>query len=95
MNENISQNITENRFELAMEGKTAIVEYVLSGNVITFLHTEVPPQLEGRGIGSTLAKYVLEYAKANQLKVSLQCPFIRSYIDRHPEYTSLLLQQPH
>lgn len=91
MNENISQNITENRFELVMEGKTAIVEYTLSGDGITFLHTEVPPQLEGRGIGSALAKYVLEYAKSNQLKVSLQCPFIRSYIDRHPEYSYLLL----
>ncbi|MCY1382812.1 GCN5-related N-acetyl-transferase [compost metagenome] len=50
------------------------------------MHTIVPPELEGKGIASTLAKYVLEYAKDNTLKVKPYCPFINAYIDRHPEY---------
>lgn len=94
MTENIHQNVAEKRFELNMEGKTAIVEYDLFDDRIAFLHTEVPPQLEGRGIGSALAKYVLDYASANHMKVLPLCPFIKSYMDRHEEYASLLVQQP-
>lgn len=85
----IQNNPELNRFELVTEGKTAIVEYELDGDVIAFLHTEVPPQLEGRGIGSALAKYVLDYAAQHKLKVKPYCPFIRAYMDRHPEYKEL------
>ena len=86
----ITNNTETNQFELTTEGKTAIVEYELEDNQIAFLHTEVPPQLEGRGIGSALAKHVLEYAKEKHLQVKPYCPFIRTYIERHPEYQSLL-----
>ncbi len=89
MSYSIDQNTEANRFELTTEGKTAIVEYELSGNRIALVHTEVPPQLEGRGIGSALAKHVLEYAQTHQLKVLPLCPFIKAYIDRHPEYQVL------
>ncbi|MBX2924048.1 MAG: N-acetyltransferase [Chitinophagaceae bacterium] len=46
--------------------------------------------MEGKGIGSALAKHVLEYAKAKQLKIIVYCPFIQMYMRRHPEYNELL-----
>ncbi len=85
----VKNNPDLNRFELTAEGKVAVVEYELEEGEIALLHTEVPPQLEGRGIGSELAKYVLDYAKQHDLKVKPYCPFIRSYIERHPEYKEL------
>lgn len=45
-------------------------------------HTEVPPELEGRGIDSALAKFSMEYSKANGL---VSCPFIRKWQERHPD----------
>jgi predicted GNAT family acetyltransferase len=92
MDHNITNNVNKNRFELIIDGKTSVVEYKLSEGVITLLHTEVPSELEGKGIASAMAKYVLEYAKANNLKVMPLCPFIYTYINRHPEYQALSLR---
>ena len=79
----------KNRFEAEIEGHTAFVDYKRKGDTIWFTHTEVPHALEGRGIGSALAKYVLDYAQTNSLKVVPSCPFIAEYIASHPEYAAL------
>jgi uncharacterized protein len=49
----------------------------------------VPKALEGRGIGSSLTKGVLEIARSQGLKVKAECPFAKGYIERHPEYADL------
>jgi uncharacterized protein len=95
MNYNITNNTTAKRFELIIDGKTAIATYKLFDGGISFLHTEVPVESEGKGVGSAMAKYVLEYAKTNNLKIYPLCPFIKTYIDRHTEYQSLLVNQSH
>jgi len=89
----VRNNIGENRFETEIEGHTAFAEYKRRGDTIWFTHTEVPHALEGRGVGSALAKYVLDYAAANSLKVVPSCPFIAQYIETHPEYAPLLGDQ--
>ncbi|MEZ5040285.1 MAG: GNAT family N-acetyltransferase [Saprospiraceae bacterium] len=88
----VLNNSEKNRFEVTIEGQTAICEYKLVKDRIIFTHTEVPPSLEGKGIASLLAKTGLEYAKAEQLKVMPLCPYVAGYIKRHPEYRSLLMQ---
>ncbi|MDO5653174.1 MAG: GNAT family N-acetyltransferase [Brachymonas sp.] len=74
------------RFEMQLEGHTAYAEYTLRPGVFVFAHTIVPKQLGGRGLGSQLAKHGLDYAAAQNLKVDPQCSFVKTYIDRHPEY---------
>jgi predicted GNAT family acetyltransferase len=54
------------------------------------IHTEVPKQLEGHGYAGALAKTALEYAKEQGLEVVPFCPFVRAYLQRHPEYASLV-----
>ncbi|XZF15316.1 GNAT family N-acetyltransferase [Chitinophagaceae bacterium MMS25-I14] len=89
MEYNIIQNDEKHRFELHIDGKMAFVVYEASGDTITFLHTEVPQELEGQGLAAALAKYVLNYARDNKLNVVPLCPYIRVYLDRHPEYQPL------
>jgi predicted GNAT family acetyltransferase len=55
-----------------------------------FLHTEVPPELGRKGIGSRLIKGVLDQVRADGLTVIPRCPFVKAYIDKHPDYASLL-----
>jgi uncharacterized protein len=90
---NVVDNPDMKRFETTVEGHLASVEYIRHGDTIWFTHTKVPPELEGRGIGSALAKYVLDYATTNSLKVVPACAFIEDYIGSHPEYAALVKRE--
>lgn len=78
------------RFEAEVDGRSAFLTYKLRGNTLALLHTEVPPELEGHGVGSGLARFALEFARERNLKVLSYCPFVTAYIRHHPEYASLL-----
>ncbi|MBX3080809.1 MAG: N-acetyltransferase [Anaerolineae bacterium] len=91
----IIHNLDRNRFEVTIEGLTAELVYRKAGDTINFRHTGVPEAIEGRGIGSALARTGLEYAKQEGLTVIPSCPFVRHYIDRHPEYQPLLTPSQH
>ena len=86
----VRNNTALNRFELDADGHVAVAYYRLSPGVITFMHTEVPAELSGRGIGSALARGALDQVRAQGLKVVAQCPFIGAFIGKHPEYGDLL-----
>jgi uncharacterized protein len=86
----VRDNTTLSRFELDAGGVTAFVNYRLAGGVITFLHTETPPQARGQGIASRLVAGALEAARARGLKVIPRCDFVRAYIGKHPEVRDLL-----
>ena len=90
MSNEVRDNKERHRFELAVNGHTAFSQYKLAPGTITFLHTEVPKELEGHGIGSRLARGVLEAARARGLKVVAKCPFIAAYIRKHTEFQDLL-----
>jgi uncharacterized protein len=87
----VRQNVERSRFELTLEGHTAIAAYTLSGNVITFTHTEVPKELGGKGVGSALAQGALDQVRAQGLRVVARCPFIAAYIQKHAAYQDLLV----
>jgi predicted GNAT family acetyltransferase len=86
----VQDNPTEGRYELTVDGHLAATYYKLSDGVITFVHTEVPKELGGRGIGSRLVKGALDDVRSRHLKVIPQCPFVKAYIDKHADYADLL-----
>ena len=86
----VVDNPNASQFETHIDDHLAFVTYARRGNLIIFTHTEVPKELQGRGIGNVLAHAVLERARAEGLKVVARCPFIAKYITRHPEYQSLV-----
>ena len=90
MNNPVSNNPSLHRFELAVDGHIAATYYELAGGVITFVHTEVPPELGGKGIGSQLVKGALDQVRTDGLKVVAQCPFVKGWVDKHPDYADLL-----
>jgi uncharacterized protein len=86
----VKNNEAAHRFELEAEGRTAVSEYRRRNGTIVFTHTEVPLQLEGKGIGNALAKSALDYARSEGLRVIPRCRFIAAFIKRHPEYQDLV-----
>jgi hypothetical protein len=85
----ITNNKTEHRFELAVDGHVAMSYYKIADGVVTFTHTEVPPELGGKGIGSKLIKGALDQVRADGLKVIAMCPFVKAYLEKHPDYADL------
>ena len=86
----VVNNEAARRFEITIDGHTGFVRYSRTADRINLLHTEVPPELGGRGLGGTLAQAALDYARQASLRVIATCPFVRKYLDRHPEYESLV-----
>jgi len=95
MNDTVYDNLSLSRFGIEVDGHTAFTKYTISPGVITFIHTEVPKELAGKGVGSRLAQGALEAVRARGLKVVAECPFIAAYITKHPEYQTLLTETRH
>ena len=90
-NLSIENNGAKHRFEVDLgDGTLAIAEYEIFPERIIFTHTQVPPQHEGRGIGSALIRFALRWARERDLKVIPLCPFFAAYIGKHPEEQDLL-----
>ena len=87
----VSNNIEQNQFEVHVDGETAVLQYRFHEGVIWLMHTEVPKNLEGKGIASALAHYSLEWAKDNNMKAKVLCPFVAIYLKRHPEYNAYVI----
>lgn len=86
----IINNTQQQQFEIHEDGEVAVLVYRFYKKNVAFMHTEVPPKLEGKGIASALAKHALEWAKTEKKRVMVYCPFVASYIKRHPEYNELV-----
>ena len=90
MSSDVRDNKAASRFELDAEGHVAFSDYKRQGGVVTIMHTEVPKELGGKGIGSRLAHGLLDLLRAEGAKVKPLCPFVKGYIEKHPEYADLL-----
>jgi uncharacterized protein len=84
--------VTTGRFELERDGHVATLLYTLAGHVLGLVETEVPEALHGTGTGSALVKSALDYAREQHLKVDVTCPFVAGYLQKHPEYSDLVLR---
>ena len=86
----VAHNEKARRFEIRSDGQTAFLQYELAKGSIALVHTEVPPALEGRGMGGALARAALEHARTEHLPVLVSCPFVAAFVRKHPEYEPLL-----
>jgi predicted GNAT family acetyltransferase len=86
------QEVTSGRFEIERDGKVAYLQYMLGAGVLVLDHTEVPNELRGQGLATTLAHSAFEYAREHNLKVDVVCPSSAAYLAHHPEYSDLVMK---
>ncbi len=90
MSNNVRDNADRHRFELELDGRIALSQYRREGDTLTILHTEVPKEHSGKGVGSALVRGLLDIARAQGMKVLPKCPFVAGYMDKHAaEYADL------
>jgi predicted GNAT family acetyltransferase len=83
------------RYEAHRDGAlVGFLEYVVKRGRIALVHTEVPPEHEGQGIAGVLARFALEDARRRALRVIPICPYVRTFLERHPEYADLVASGP-
>jgi predicted GNAT family acetyltransferase len=87
----VSDNAALSRFEMVVGGETAFVTYTRHGDRLTLVHTEVPQALGGRGVGSMLARSVLDDVRRRGFRIVPECEFIAAFIERYPEYAGLVV----
>ena len=87
----VRDNAAASQFEIFLGSKRAgFAQYRRTAGHITFTHTVIEPEFEGKGVGGRLAKAALDAARADGLLVTPRCPFIAEYIRRHPAYTDIV-----
>lgn len=73
------------RFSLDVDGYQSFISYHIENGTYILDHTESDPALEGRGVASAMVEKLMNYFKENKMQMIARCPFIFSYLRRHPE----------
>jgi predicted GNAT family acetyltransferase len=91
-NVTVSDNPGKGRYEALTEAGVVagFAQYAHRDGHIVFTHTEVDEAFEGQGVGSALARGALDHARQAGKPVVVECPFIKDFVERHPEYQDLL-----
>ena len=92
MTHQLIDNKNANQYEIHVGDAIARIEYIKAQDKIYLTHTEVPNELEGKGIGSSIVKLALEDIKSKNLTLIPLCPFVALYIKRNPEWRVLVLK---
>ena len=80
------------RYEASVDGSLGgSLEYVLKHGRLALIHTEVLPAFEGKGVGSALVRFALDDARRRGLRVIATCPFVRAYVERHPQMQDIVI----
>ena len=88
----IYDNEENKQYELKVDSHLAKIEYIKAKDKIYLTHTEVPKELEGKGLASKMVLFALEDIKKKDLTLVPLCPFVAGYIKKHPEWRELVLK---
>jgi predicted GNAT family acetyltransferase len=87
----VRHNPAEHRYEVYLgDEPVGMTVYEDRGDVRVFLHTEVDDAHEGHGLAGRLVTAALDHTREERRLVTPQCPYVRRYIEEHPEYQDLL-----
>ena len=87
---NISNNPSQHRYEVTVDGSKAFAAYREEGGAIIFDHTVVPEEIGGRGVGGALIKAAPSGCSRTRAQSRPLCSFVAAYFDKHPEEQDLL-----
>jgi len=92
----VRDNPSELRYELVDDDGVVIgeIRYRREPGAVALVHTEIEPAHEGHGLGELLVEGALRDLHERRLRVIPICPFVRAWIDRHPEHADLVTPDP-
>jgi uncharacterized protein len=88
MTDEVTDNQSESRFRLQANGSEAELAYHINGRRLVLIHTEVPPEMEGRGVGGRMVAAAVDRAVREDMTLVPACPFARAWLERHADQAS-------
>ena len=86
-------NEAKHNFEIVVEGHRAFIDYQKRGEVFLLVHTEVPQEIEGKGVAGALVEKTFKYLEENHFKMMPFCAYIQSYLKRYPDWDRLIAKK--
>ncbi|OOQ59938.1 GNAT family N-acetyltransferase [Mucilaginibacter pedocola] len=83
-------NTAIHNFELFVDGQRAFIDYKMKGDKAYLIHTEVPTELQGRGVAEAIVKKAFEYIESHHLTLVPLCSYVQMYLGKHPEWNRIL-----
>lgn len=90
MSGDLINNSARNRFETEVDGHLGVLDYVIEGDLLRLTHAGVPEAIGGRGIAGDLTRTALDWARDKGYRVQPDCPYVKAWIGKHPEYADLV-----
>ncbi len=71
--------------------RIAVADFAQVGAAVVLPHVEVDPRYERRGYASQLTRAVLDDLRSRGVtRIVPQCPYVRAWVSKHPEYQDLV-----
>lgn len=87
----VRENVEKQRFEIWIgDERAGFTVYEGHGSTLSFVHTEIDPRFGGQGLGSILIRQALDSVRARDIAVLPFCPFVKAFIQKHPDYLGLV-----
>ena len=86
----LQKNKEKSRFEIAVDGNYAFINYGEFGNQIALVHTETDPELSGKGAASAVIEKTLQYRDNNHMELLPFCPFVFAFIKKNPDWKRIV-----
>lgn len=86
----LHNNTADHNFEMFVDEQRAIIDYKMKDDKVYLIHTEVPPELQGKGLAEVLVEKTFKYLEDHHLKLIPKCSYIQVYLRKHPEWDRIL-----
>jgi predicted GNAT family acetyltransferase len=91
METTVTENPARHRYEISVDGELAgFTMFTLDGDVAIMPHTKIDPAFAGQGLATTLIAAALDDLRERGVTVVPRCPFVREFVEKHPEYQDII-----
>jgi predicted GNAT family acetyltransferase len=86
----LTDNKAAHNFEFIVDNHWSFIDYVIKHEHVYLIHTEVAPELEGKGVASAMVTKTLEYIENENRKIVPRCSYVLDFLEKHPEWKRLV-----
>ena len=90
MDFDVQRDDAKHMYRAEIDGHLARILFAPAGDqTLDFQHTQVAPELRGRGVGDTLVRRALDDVRRRGEHIVATCPFVKAFLAKHPDYQAL------